>query len=293
MATGGGKYYVPPLTQDDVPGGACCVAETAFATLFPSYLEKYLQSIWDGVEAVCKQHQLQCSIDLVEGSMSVSTTRHTWDPYAIIKARDFIKLLARNVPLAQAQKIFEDEMTCDIIKIGLKAKNTKRFIKRRDRLIGPEGQTLKAMEILTGCYILVQGKTVSCMGSVRGCQDVRKLVEDCMRNIHPVYGLKRLLIRRELMKREDLKNEDWSRFMPTYKKNGQSKEKQKAFLKKKKERAKAAAEKSAQKGEKSIFPPAPPKRKEDIAMETGEVILGEGKTHRSRKRDRGDFQLQE
>ena len=160
---------------------------------------------------------LIAELDLVEGSMTIRTTKQTWDPFVILKGRDFIKLMARSVVFAQAKKIFHDNVHCEIVKIGGIVRNKERFIKRRHRLIGPNGTTLKAIEMVTGCYILVQGNTVSIMGPFKGVNSAREVVLDCMRNIHPVYNIKELMIKSELMKNPDLASESWDRFLPKFK----------------------------------------------------------------------------
>ena len=183
-------WKVEPFTKEDNPGGL--LDESSFATLFPKYREKYLREVWPSITRALKEVGVACELNLVEGSMTVRTTRKTYDPYIIIKARDLIKLLSRSVPAPQALKILQDDVQCDVVKIGGLVRNKERYVKRRQRLMGPNGSTLKAIEMLTGCYVLVQGNTVACMGGWKGLKTVRKIIEDCMRNMHPIYHIKEL-----------------------------------------------------------------------------------------------------
>jgi ribosomal RNA assembly protein len=207
---------------------------------------------------------------LIEGSMTVRTTRKTSDPYIILKARDLIKLLARSIPVAQALKILDDGMHCDVIKIGGLVRNRDRFVRRRQRLVGPDGQTLKALELLTECYVLVQGNTVAAMGSIKGLKAVRKVVEDCMKNVHPIYNIKILMIKRELAKDPALANEDWSRFLPKFaSKNVPTKKPLKIREKK----------------PYTPFPPPQPPSKIDLQIASGEYFAPEVAKQQAAKDD--------
>ena len=63
--------------------------ESRFATLFPRYREKYLREVWPLVQAKLQEFAVKCELDVIEGSMTVMTTRKCWDPYIIIKASPF------------------------------------------------------------------------------------------------------------------------------------------------------------------------------------------------------------
>ncbi|KAG2345088.1 hypothetical protein BDR05DRAFT_881310 [Suillus weaverae] len=277
-------WKIDPFQPDDNKGGVF-TEESSFATLFPKYRENYLREVWSAVTKILDPHGIACTLDLVHGSMSVRTTRKTFDPYIILKARDIIKLLARGVAITQAQKVLQDDVACDIIKIGNLVRNKDRFVKRRQRIIGPDGSTLKAIELLTQCYVLVQGNTVSVMGPFKSLKEVRRIVLDCMKNIHPIYRIKELMIRRELAKDPKLATESWDRFLPKFRKQ-HLKTSEKTSKKNEKLAAKDEARKAVgldassstkkEKPTKKVYTPFPPPqqpRKVDFQLESGEYFL--------------------
>ncbi|KAI8635274.1 ribosomal RNA assembly protein KRR1 [Xylariaceae sp. FL1651] len=269
------KWKIEPFQPSDNVGGTLA-EESSFIVLFPKYREVYLREAWPGVTKALKNLGIACTLNLVEGLMEVKTTRKTWDPAAILKARDLIKLLARSVPAPEALRILQDDVAADIIKIRNLVNNKEKFVKRRQRLLGPNGQTLKALQLLTNTYLQVQGNTVSAIGGFKGLKEVRRVVEDTMHNIHPIYQIKELMVKRELAKDPLLKNESWDRFLPNYKKRSLSK-RIKPF-------------KVNEKKNYTPFPPPAEPSKVDLQLEAGEYHIGRDAKKRIAQEERMEKQ---
>ena len=240
--------------------------ESSFAILFPHYRERYLTEIWPKLEAKLQLLGIDAHLDTQDGVMAVRTTKDTWDPCAIIRCRDLIKLLARSVPLEDALRVLDDDVESMIIVIGRNIRNNERFVKRRQRLIGPNGDTLKALELLTKCYIMVQGHTVAAIGPPEGLATVQKVANDCMDNIHPVYHIKTLMVKRDLMKNPDLAKESWDRFLPKFNKMNKKQKKVKRKIR-----------------NRNILPDYPVDTELDKKIESGEYFLKK-KTGEKRRR---------
>lgn len=269
------KWKIEPFTAAENVGGTF-TEESSFSVLFPKYRETYLKASWPLITRSLEKSGVACTLDLVQGSMTVKTTRKTFDPAAILNARDLVKLLSRSVPAPQAVKILDDDTACDVIKIRGLVRNKERFIKRRQRILGPNGSTLKALELLTACYILVQGNTVSVMGGYKGLKEVRRIIQDCMANIHPIYHIKELMIRRELAKDPELVNESWDRFLPHFKKRTLNKRRKPHNI--------------TDKSRKTYtpFPPRQEPSKIDLQIESGEYFLNKQAKERQVKDARHD-----
>lgn len=267
------KWKIDEFKSEDNVGGTFA-EESSFVCLFPKYKETYLKQAWPMITKALEKHGIACTLDLVEGRMEVKTTRKTYDPSAILDARDLIKLLSRSVPAPQALKILDDGVACDVIKIRGLVRNKEKFVKRRQRILGPNGSTLKALELLTETYILVQGNTVSTMGLYKGLKEVRRVIEDCMNNVHPIYHVKELMIKRELAKDPNLKNENWARFLPNFKKRTLSKRR--------------TPYKVTDKSRKvyTPFPPPQEKSKVDLQIESGEYFLAKQAKERAARAEK-------
>ncbi|KAK7956091.1 rRNA assembly protein [Apiospora aurea] len=228
------------------------VEESNFSVLFPKYREAYLRESWPMITRALEKRGIACELNLVDGSMKVATTRKTYDPAAILSARDLIRYGFWQDPFPLPKQS----------RIRNLVRSKEKFAKRRQRILGPNGQTLKALELLTQTYILCQGSTVSVMGPYKGLKEIRRIVEDTMNNVHPIYAIKTLMVKQELMKDPELAKESWDRFLPNYKARSLS--------------SRRTPYKVTDKTKKNYtpFPPAQEQSKVDKQLEAGEYHIG-------------------
>ncbi|XP_050373016.1 uncharacterized protein LOC126790716 [Argentina anserina] len=177
---------------------------TSFTIFFQNSEDMISQmpNIWPTVESSLEDYGISCSLDMVECSMTVSTTTKTRDPDFIVKARDLTELLSLQIPLREAIRILDADVRCDFIEIGplrqgLCAKygiNEEQFTERWKRFLGPNNTCIKNIQCLSGCYISAHGHcTVSVIGKSKGLKMVRKILVDCMRNkMHPTVHIRRI-----------------------------------------------------------------------------------------------------
>jgi ribosomal RNA assembly protein len=122
------------------------------------------------------------------------------------------------------------------------------------------------------CVGDVAGNTVAAMGPYKGLKQVRTVVIDCMKNVHPIYHIKTLMIKKELAKDPALANEDWSRLLPNKTNNNTSKRR----------KPRVVSEKKAY----TPFPPAPVPSKVDLQLESGEYFINEAQRQAKRKQEK-------
>ena len=193
-----------------------------FKTLVPPRINEKIREAWPEIRKNLKDLGIDAILDLVENNMIAKSTPEMDRRMDILRARDLLMLLARGFPHKQALLVLKTEFNCDFIKIGGNIATKEEFVRRRNRLIGPKGHTLKAIELLTECYILVYGNTVCVVGKGhQGINTAGEIILDCMNRVNPISHIRRLVIMKELEKDPNIKKEDWTRFLPPVRKNAE------------------------------------------------------------------------
>ena len=67
------KWAIEEFKPEHNPHGM--VEESSFSCLFPQYREKYIKEIWPLLKNEMKKFKIIAELNLIEGSMSVKTTR--------------------------------------------------------------------------------------------------------------------------------------------------------------------------------------------------------------------------
>lgn len=202
------------------------VEKSSLVVYYPKYREKYIHQVSRYIIKALENKKLSCLINSDDRSIEISTNKHTRDPFIFIKGCEFVKLICKNIEVEIGMKVLEDDFCGEIIDLKRYTTNEKVLERRRDRLIGKNSMVLKAIKMVSDCHVVITGKNVGVVGTYDGVTTVKQIVIDCVKNnLHPVYQLKKLIVKNNLEKDVEMKNEDWSQHVPEFKKKNQKKRK--------------------------------------------------------------------
>ena len=115
-------------------------------------------------------------------------------------ARHLLYAVAANATSPRRMHIHANGFTAATADFGTRGNYLKSTVSSKMSYLAAPCQPLTKFfsclsELLTSTYILVHGNTVSVIGPYKGLKEVRRVVEDCMANVHPIYQLKELMVR--------------------------------------------------------------------------------------------------
>lgn len=158
----------------------------SFATLFPKYRESIFVNRCLRLSKPRTSWNPMLKLNTDWGSMSVATTRKTWDLF--IEGKGFDQAFARSVPFQQASRLWRTECTVLFI-IKIESRNRERFVKRRQRLWS---EWVHKKLNYSHSATMIQGTPYQQWVISKGLKQVRRISEDCMKNVHPIYAIKTL-----------------------------------------------------------------------------------------------------
>lgn len=207
-------------TDDDIDGAEEWLNEKlTFMTKVPNRLKISLKEAWPNLRAKLLDIGIEAELDLIQKIMKIESTPEMETINSMVKAKDLLRLLSRGFPAENALLILQRGFECDFIKIGGQIASKEEFHRRRERLIGPQGSTLKAIELLTGTYLLVYGNTVCVLGKgYDGINCAGEIILDCFDKVNPISHIRRLILIQELNKDEKIEQKDHYKFLPPVKK---------------------------------------------------------------------------
>jgi len=142
-------------------------------------------------------------IDSPSGSVEIGVNPDAPDPSGALQAKDVVLAIGRGFSPERAFRLFNEDITLDIIDLHDFFGKNEAEIRRIDgRIIGREGKTRRIIEELTGASISVSGHTVSIIGSYESIAMAKDALEKLIKGRQHETVYKFLKRRRQEVKKE-------------------------------------------------------------------------------------------